>query len=47
MTAGYMPDGSVFNGIRNVLSDVQVAALQVGDPLDDERQNPLLWRRSA
>ena len=47
MTAGYMPDGSVFNGIQNILSDTQVAALEIGDPLDDERQNPLLWRRSA
>ena len=45
MTAGYMPDGSVFNGIQNVLSDAQVAALKVGDPLDDDSQNPLLWRR--
>ncbi len=47
MTAGYMPDGSVFNGIQNVLSDAQVAALKVGDPLDDDRQNPLLWRRAG
>ncbi|MDD9987655.1 MAG: hypothetical protein OXQ31_15375 [Spirochaetaceae bacterium] len=47
MTAGYMPDGSVFNGIQNVLSDAQVAALKVGDPLDDDTQNPLLWRRTA
>ena len=47
MTAGYMPDESVFNGIQNVLSDAQVAALKVGDPLDDDSQNPLLWRRPA
>ena len=47
MTAGYMPDGSVFNGIRNILSDAQVAALEVGDPLADDRHNPLLWRRTA
>ena len=47
MTAGYMPDGSVFNGIQNVLSDAQVAALKIGDPLDDDSQNPLLWRRTA
>ena len=47
MTAGYMPDGSVFNGIQNILSDAQVAALEVGDPLADDRHNPLLWRRTA
>lgn len=47
MTAGYMPDGSTFNGRQNVLSDDQVAALKVGDPLNDEAQNPLLWPRRA
>lgn len=47
MTAGYMPDGSTFNGTQNVLSDEQVAALKVGDPLDDEAQNPLLWPQPA
>lgn len=47
MTAGYMPDGSTFNGKQNVLSDEQVAALKVGDPLDDEAQNPLLWPQPA
>ena len=47
MTAGYMPDGSVFNGKQNVLSDEQVAALKVGDLLNDESQNPLLWPQPA
>ena len=47
MTAGYMPDGSTFNGKQNVLSDAQVAALKVGDLLNDEAQNPLLWPRPA
>ena len=47
MTAGYMPDGCTFNGKQNILSDEQIAALKVGDLLDDEAQNPLLWRRSA
>ncbi|NKB71329.1 MAG: phytanoyl-CoA dioxygenase family protein [Candidatus Latescibacteria bacterium] len=43
MTCAYMPDGATFNGIQNILSDEQVAALKVGDALDDESQNPLLW----
>ncbi len=47
MTAGYMPDGCTFNGKQNILSDEQVAALKVGDLLNDEAQNPLLWRRPA
>ena len=43
MTCAYMPDGATFNGIQNILSDEQVASLEVGDVLNDEGQNPLLW----
>ena len=43
MTCIYMPDGVTFNGIQNVLSDEQVAALNIGDVLDDESQTPLVW----
>lgn len=43
MTCGYMPDGSRFNGTKNILSDEQVAKLAIGDTLDDEAQNPLLY----
>lgn len=43
MTCAYMPDGACFNGIQNILSDKQVSRLQVGDPLNDEEQNPLVW----
>ena len=45
MTCGYMPDGSTFNGQQNILSDKQVEALTVGDVLDDDKQNPLLWKK--
>ncbi len=45
MTCAYMPDGSVFNGQKNILSDEQVAKLKVGDPLNDDRQNPLIYSR--
>jgi ectoine hydroxylase-related dioxygenase (phytanoyl-CoA dioxygenase family) len=45
MTCGYMPDGSTFNGQQNILSDEQMAALQVGDVLADDRQNPLIYSR--
>lgn len=45
MTCAYMPDGNVFNGTQNILSDEQVASLKVGDPLMDEKQNPLVFRR--
>ena len=42
MTCAYMPDGCVFNGKKNILSKEQVSRLKVGDPLNDEVQNPLV-----
>ncbi len=45
MTCGYMPDGSVFNGQENVLPPHMMERLQIGDLLDEDKQNPLLWRR--
>lgn len=44
MTCAYMPDGATFNGIKNILTDEQVALLQVGDLLNDEDQNPLIYK---
>ena len=46
MTCAYMPDGATFNGQQNILSDEQVAELEVGDVLDDESQNPLIWSKA-
>lgn len=43
MTCAYMPDGATFNGIKNILSDEQVAKLKVGDLLNDNGQNPLIY----
>ncbi len=43
MTCAYMPDGNVFNGNQNILTDAQVANLKIGDPLNDDAQNPLLF----
>ena len=45
MTCGYMPDGSTFNGQQNILTDEQMANLQVGDVLDDDTNHPLLYHR--
>jgi phytanoyl-CoA hydroxylase len=47
MTCAYMPDGSVFNGQQNVLPDSYIARLGVGDVLDDDRLNPLVWKAAA
>jgi len=46
MACAYMPDGAIFNGIKNILSDEQVAKLKVGDLLNDDAQNPLIFSRS-
>lgn len=46
MTCGYMPDGSTFNGQQNILSEEAMARLEIGDVLEDDEQNPLLWHKS-
>jgi len=45
MTCAYMPDGNVFNGTQNILSDEQVARFKVGDLLNDDKQNPLIYSK--
>lgn len=47
MTCAYMPDGSTFNGQKNILSDEQVAKLKIGDLLQDDVQNPLIYSKVA
>jgi ectoine hydroxylase-related dioxygenase (phytanoyl-CoA dioxygenase family) len=43
MTCAYMPDGNTFNGIPNVLPAEYLSTLQVGDKLDNNAQNPLIY----
>jgi ectoine hydroxylase-related dioxygenase (phytanoyl-CoA dioxygenase family) len=45
MTCQYMPDGARFNGTPCILSRAQIARLSIGDLLDDEAHNPLVFRR--
>ena len=45
MTCAYMPDGAAFNGIKNILTDEQVAKLKIGDLLNDNAQNPLIFKK--
>jgi len=47
MTCAYMPDGSVFNGNKNVLPDEYFESLALGDPLQDNRVNPLVWSKAS
>ncbi len=47
MTCGYMPDGSVFNGVnKNILPDDVFEALKPGDVFDNNDMNPLVWHKS-
>ena len=43
MTCAYMPDGSTFNGQQNILPDDYVAQLEIGDALENDAVNPLVW----
>jgi len=45
MTCAYMPDGATFNGQQNVLPTAYFESLAVGDALDDDRVNPLIWHK--
>ncbi|MGP8206507.1 MAG: phytanoyl-CoA dioxygenase family protein [Acidimicrobiales bacterium] len=45
MTCAYMPDGATFNGQANVLPPAYLSTLSVGDRLENEQQNPLVYRR--
>jgi phytanoyl-CoA hydroxylase len=45
MTCAYMPDGSTFNGQQNVLPDNYYKTLKVGDQLNDDHVNRLIWSR--
>ena len=36
MACAYLPDGTTYNGERNILTDEQVARLSVGSPFDDK-----------
>jgi phytanoyl-CoA hydroxylase len=47
MTCAYMPDGCSFNGTANVLPPDYLATLKVGDVLDNEAQNPLVYSREG
>ncbi|MDF3077717.1 MAG: phytanoyl-CoA dioxygenase family protein [Sphingobacteriaceae bacterium] len=44
MTCAYMPDGNVYNGEPNILPDEYLRRIQVGDLLNDEAQNPLIYK---
>lgn len=47
MTCAYMPDGNVFNGQKNILPEEYLQTLRVGDPLNNNEQNPLIYHASV
>ena len=44
MTCAYMPDGNTFNGEPNILPEAYLNTLKVGDLLDNDEQNPLIYK---
>ena len=47
MTCAYMPDGNIYNGEPNILPEIYLASLKVGDVLNNNDQNPLIYHASA
>ncbi|ULQ55344.1 phytanoyl-CoA dioxygenase family protein [Flavihumibacter rivuli] len=47
MTCAFMPDKSRFNGKPNILSDEYLSGLHIGDLLDNDAQNPLIYQKST
>lgn len=45
MTCAYMPDGATFNGHQSVLPKEYFESLEVGDVLENDKQNPLIWHK--
>jgi phytanoyl-CoA hydroxylase len=45
MTCAYMPDGATFNGIPNVLPESYLKSLKIGDLLNNDEQNPLIYKK--
>jgi ectoine hydroxylase-related dioxygenase (phytanoyl-CoA dioxygenase family) len=47
MTCAYMPDGSTYNGVTNILPESYSRTLKVGDRLENEELNPLIYARTG
>jgi len=43
MTCAFMPVGSRYNGLKNILSQEQMSKFVIGQELDDDEQNPVVW----
>ncbi len=47
MTCAYMPDGNFYNGEPNILPENYLRDLKIGDPLNNDDQNPLIYHSST
>jgi phytanoyl-CoA hydroxylase len=47
MTCAYMPDGNTYNGEPNILPDEYLQRLKIGDLLNNDSQNPLIYHVST
>jgi len=47
MTCAYMPEGNIFNGEPNILPDHYLKELKIGDVLNNDEQNPLIYHVTA
>lgn len=45
MTCAYMPDGNKYNGMPNVLPPDYLKTLKIGDELNNEAQNPIIYKK--
>lgn len=45
MTCAYMPDGETFNGVQNILPEAYFKSLKIGDTLNNDSVNPLIWHK--
>jgi len=45
MTCAYMPDGNVYNGEPNILPDSYLQQIKPGDLLNNDQQNPLIYKK--
>lgn len=46
MTCAFMPDGNVYNGQPNILPDAYLKTIKVGDLLNNDEQNPVVYKRA-
>jgi ectoine hydroxylase-related dioxygenase (phytanoyl-CoA dioxygenase family) len=47
MTCAYMPHDATFNGQRNILPEAYFNSLKIGDPLNDNDWNRLIWHQDG